>query len=75
MKYKFLEDVAIADIAFDAYGNNLNELFENSALALFDCMVNLKDLKGKIKKRIKIKSNKIDDLLYNFLSLIIILKS
>ena len=35
-KYKFLEDVAIADIAFEAYGKSLNELFENAALASFE---------------------------------------
>ncbi len=74
MKYKFLEDIAIADVAFDAYGSNLNELFENSALALFDCMVNLKDLKGKIKKTIKIKAKNIEDLLYKFLSEIVYIK-
>ena len=33
-KFKFLENVAIADIAFEAYGKTLNELFENSSLVL-----------------------------------------
>ena len=35
-KYKILEDVAIADIAFEIYGKNLNELFENAALAILE---------------------------------------
>lgn len=74
MKFKFLEDVAIADIAFEAYGKDLNELFENCALALSDCMVDLKQIKGKIKKVIKIKSEKIEGLLYDFLSEIIFIK-
>ncbi len=74
MKFKYLEDVAIADIAFEAYGKNLNELFENSALALFDCMANLKKLNGKTKKIIKIKAENIEDLLYNFLSEIVFIK-
>ena len=73
-KFKFLEDVAIADIAFEAYGNNLNDLFENSALALFECMADLKTLNGKIKKIIKIKAENIEDLLYNFLSEIVFIK-
>ena len=68
MKYKFLEDVAIADIAFDAYGNNLNELFENSALALFDTMCNLRKVKPKIKKTIELKNNNVQDLLFDFIS-------
>ena len=74
MKFKFLEDVAIADIAYVAYGKNLAELFENAALALSDITVNLKGLKSKIKKEIKLKSKKIDTLLYDFLSEIIFLK-
>ena len=30
-KYKVLENIAIADIAFEAYGRDLNKLFENCA--------------------------------------------
>ena len=46
-KYKILEDVAIADIAIEAYGKNLEELFENSALAIFEESANLKNIKEK----------------------------
>src|SRR3989344_3577578 len=74
MKFKFLEDVAIADIAFEAYGKNLENLFENCALALSDCMVNLKQIKPKIKKEIKLESDKLESLLYDFLSEIIFIK-
>jgi len=74
MKYKYLGDIAIADIAFEAYGNNLNELFENCALALSEVMVNLKTVKHKRKKQIKIKEKKTDLLLFDFLNEIIFLK-
>lgn len=74
MKFKFLEDVAIADIAYIAYGKNLSELFENAALALSDCMINPKGVKNKIKKEITLKSEKLDILLYDFLSELIFLK-
>ena len=40
-KYKILEDIAIADIAIEAYGKNLDELFENTALAIFEESANL----------------------------------
>ena len=53
-KYKILEDVAIADIAIEAYGKNLNELFENSALAIFEESANLKNIKEKEKRSITI---------------------
>ena len=73
-KYKILEDIAIADIAIEAYGKNLNELFENTALAIFDESANLKNIGEKEKKIIKINSDKIENLLYDYLSEILFLK-
>ena len=74
MKFKYLADVAIADIAFEAYGKNLNEVFENSAYAFFDMTCNPKTVKSKIKKVINIKAENEKDLLYNFLAELIFLK-
>ena len=31
MKYKILEEIATADVAFETEGTTLNELFENAA--------------------------------------------
>ena len=73
-KFKFLEDVAIADIAFESYGKTLKELFENSAYAFFDMTCNPKTIKPKIKKTIKLKDDNEKDLLYNFLSELVFLK-
>ena len=73
-KFKFLEDVAIADIAFEAYGKDYSELFENAANAIFDLTVDLNTLKPKIKKEVKLENSKIDLLLYDFLSEILFLK-
>ena len=74
MKFKYLADVAIADIAFEAYGKTLNEVFENSAYAFFDMTCNPKTVKSKIKKVINIKDKDEKNLLYNFLSELIFLK-
>ena len=74
MKFKYLADVAIADIAFEAYGKNLNEVFENSAYAFFDMTCNPKTIKNKIKKIINLKEKDEKNLLYNFLSELIFLK-
>ena len=49
MKYKFLEDVALADIAYEAYGKDLNELFENAALAIFELSADMKTVEAKKK--------------------------
>lgn len=73
-KFRVLENVAIADIAFEAYGKNLNELFENCALAIFEESADIKKIKVSKKKKISLESNKIEDLLFDFLSEILYLK-
>ena len=73
-KYKFLEKVAIADIAYEAYGKDLNEVFENAALAIFELSADLKTVDAKKKLEIKLDNEKIENLLYDFLSEILFLK-
>ncbi len=73
-KYKFLEDVAIADIAFEAYGRDLNELFENAAFAIFELSANLDTVEAKQKVEFELENEKLDNLLYDFLSEILFLK-
>ncbi|MBI2101009.1 archease [Candidatus Woesearchaeota archaeon] len=73
-RYKFLEDVAIADIAYEAYGKDLNELFENAALAVFELSADLKTVDAKEKIEFGLENEKIDNLLYDFLSEILFLK-
>jgi len=74
MSFKYLEKIAIADIAFEATSDSLNGLFEEAAKAATDIMVNPKTLKPKIKKTIKIKGDSLETLLYDFLSELIYLK-
>lgn len=73
-KYKLLENVAIADVAYEAYGKNLNELFENAAFAIFELSANLKTVDAKQKIEFELGNDKIDNLLYDFLSEILFLK-
>ena len=73
-KFRFLPNIAIADTAFEACGKNLNELFENCALATFTEMVDLKTVTPKVKKQISLSAEKIEALLYDFLSEILFIK-
>lgn len=66
-KYKILENVAIADTAFVAYGKSLSELFENSAYALMGILLNLDSLVSKKTRKVELKCEKVDMLLFNFL--------
>jgi len=74
MSYRLLEDIAIADVAFEATGKTLEELFESCAIAFSDISANVKKIQPKIKKEIKVESETIEDLLYNFLSELVYLK-
>ena len=70
-KFKFLEHMA--DIKFQAYGNTLDEVFENIVLAFSDYASSgrkIKSVKGRIKN---ISGNDQESLLYNFLDELIYL--
>lgn len=64
MKYKFLEHTA--DIKFQAFGKNLDKVFKNCALALFESLYKGK-IKPKIKKKFSVEGEDLENLLYNFL--------
>jgi SHS2 domain-containing protein len=72
--YKFLPDVALADIAFEVSAATPAGLFEDSAKALTDVMVDRKTLVPKIKREIELRSDTPDTLLYDFLTELIIIK-
>ena len=56
MPYKFIEDVAVADVAFEADGKTIEEMFESAALAVTNTMVkDLDSVKDKVKKDFMIK--------------------
>jgi SHS2 domain-containing protein len=65
MKYKFLEHTA--DVKFQAFGNTIEDAFENSALALKETISGKIKIQEKIIKEIKIIGKDKESLLYNFL--------
>ena len=69
MKYKFLEHTA--DVKFQAFGKNSEEVFENSALALKELICGKIKIKEEKNKIIKVKGKDFESLLYNFLEEII----
>ena len=64
MKYKFIPHTA--DIKFQAYGKNIEEVFSNSALAMLSDIYG-KKVKENKKIKIKVKGQDYESLLYNFL--------
>jgi SHS2 domain-containing protein len=74
MPYKFLPDVALADIAFEATSQTVDGLFEACAEALSDIMVDPKTLKQVVARKFTVASDDLDRLLYDFLTELIIMK-
>ena len=68
MSYRFLEDVAIADVAFEARGRSREEMFVSAAEATMNVMVgDLDSIEGRTRRPIAIEAEALDLLLFNFL--------
>lgn len=64
--YEFLEHTA--DILFQAKAETLEELFEQSALAVEESMIKLKQIQPKKEIKIKGRNLKLEYLLFDFLN-------
>ncbi len=69
-KFKFLAHTA--DRKFQAFGKTLEEVFKNSALALFNIVYDSK-IKNKKKFKINVKGKDLENLMYNFLEEFLVL--
>ncbi len=68
MPYEFLEDIAIADIAFQAWGKTLEELFITAGDATINAMIdNLEAIELKDTRTFRLENDELDMLLFNFL--------
>lgn len=75
MPYQFLEDVATADIAFEAWGGTLEELFSAAADATMNVMVeDLDSIRREERRELKVQNDAIDMLLFDFLQELIYYK-
>lgn len=68
MPYEFLEDIATADIAFHAWGSDLEELFKAAGDATMNTMIdNLEAIASKETRTFSLENDALDMLLFNFL--------
>jgi SHS2 domain-containing protein len=75
MPYEFLEDIATADIAFRAWGKNLEELFQAAGDATINVMIdNLEAIEPKEQRTFRLENDQLDMLLFNFLQELIYYK-
>ena len=75
MTYHYLEDFATADIAFEATGRDLEELFGAAADATMNVMVEEIDaIEAREARTIELRSREVDMLLFDFLQELIYYK-
>ena len=67
MPYHYLDDVAIADIAFEAYGESKEEMFIAASDALMNVMVeDLVTITERLWREISVESENLEMLLFQF---------
>lgn len=75
MPYRFLEDIATADVAFEAWGETREELFAACASALLATMAHEPELvKGRQELTVSLEHGELDLLLYSFLAELVFYK-
>ncbi|HID94084.1 MAG TPA: archease [bacterium (Candidatus Stahlbacteria)] len=67
MRYKFLDDLT-SDVMFEAYGETLEEVLENAALAMFSVVCDIKRVRPLRSMRVEVSSKDEKSLLHNWLS-------
>jgi SHS2 domain-containing protein len=73
-QFRFLEDVALADAAFEASGGSPSELFVAAAHAVIETMVNPHTVSGGESRVIERREDSLETLLFEWLSAIVFLK-
>ena len=75
MPYRYLEEIGTADIAFEATGRDLPELFSDAADATMNVMIdNIEAIQARETRQIKVSNDKLDMLLFDLLQELIFLK-
>ena len=75
MPFEFLDEIAAADVSFEAWGDTVEEMFISASEATMNVMVaNLEKIERREKRELEIGSDAVDMLLFNLLQEIIFLK-
>jgi SHS2 domain-containing protein len=70
-KFEFFD--VTADVGYKAYGNTLEEAFENAALAMSEVMTDTSKIEPKVERKIQVESEDECALLYDWLSEFLVL--
>lgn len=73
VKYRLLDHTA--DIQIQAFGSTIDEMFENSAFALFEQIADTGSIRPKGEEKISLESGSLEALLVDFLNELVFLHS
>ncbi len=75
MPYEYIDDIAISDVAFRAWGDSVEELFAAAADATLNVMVgDLRSVEERVRRRVELNEPSEEMLLFNLLQELIFLK-
>ncbi len=75
MPYRYIEDIAMADVAFEAEGRTVKELFQAAAAAMTNTMIrDLETVRQSVMRSFILKAPSVEMLLYRFLQELIFYK-
>ena len=75
MPYRYRDDIALADIAFEAWGTSIEEVFIAAADATMNVMVeDLGTIRRSLELPIELEHDQLDLLLFSFLNELVFLK-
>ncbi len=75
MPYRYLEDIATSDVAFEAWGNTIEELFVAASDATMNVMVeDINTISDKTRRSLRVENPNIDMLLFQLLQELIFYK-
>jgi SHS2 domain-containing protein len=73
-KYRYLEQIATADAAFEAFGESLSELFANAAAAMFNVLAPIELIKPVQERELTVMAENEEELLFGWLAELVYLK-
>lgn len=71
---RFLEDIVLADAAFEASGDTLQEAFEAATQAIIEIMADPETVSSDWRHEVKLAEENVESLLFEWLSYLVFLK-
>ena len=72
--YRVLDEIVLGDLAFEATGDSVSELFAAAALAVIEAMVDPLSVGTHWTQDVRLSDVEIDDLLFEWLNTIVFIK-